>query len=64
MDETFNPEKYNMALCPLCEGKGKLPRNPNGFEVWNECEGFGFIKKESEILGEAEDHVRRYNKND
>jgi len=64
MDKTFNPEKYNMAFCPLCEGKGKLPRTPNSFDVCKECGGFGLIKKESGILGEVEDYVRRYDKND
>ena len=49
MKKTFNPDKYNMAFCPLCNGKGKLPRNPNGFGVGKECEGFGFVKKNSEI---------------
>ena len=49
MKKTFNPDKYNMAFCPLCNGKGKLPRNPNGFGVCKECEGFGFVKKNSEI---------------
>jgi len=64
MEKTFNPEKYNMAFCPLCNGNGKLPKNPDGFDVCKECGGFGLIKKESEILGQAKDYVRRYDTND
>ena len=45
MDKTFNPEKYEMTFCPLCQGDGKLPKPPEGFEVCKECGGFGLIKK-------------------
>ena len=45
MRKTFNPEKYNMAFCPVCNGKGKLPTNSGGFDVCKECGGFGAIKK-------------------
>ena len=54
MGKIFNPEKYNMVLCPLCKGKGRLPKNPDGFDVCRKCEGFGFIKKEMGILEEVE----------
>ncbi len=53
MRKTFDPTKYNMVLCPLCKGKGKLDKNPDGFDVCKECEGFGFIKNESEIFEEG-----------
>jgi len=46
MDKTFDPEKYKMTFCPLCEGNGKLPKPPEGFEVCKECGGFGLIEKE------------------
>ncbi len=53
MEKTFDPEKYEMVFCPICKGKGKLPRNASGFDVCRLCGGFGLIKKESEIfLGE------------
>jgi DnaJ-class molecular chaperone len=45
MRKTFKPEKYNMAICPACNGKGKLPKNSGGFDVCKECGGFGAIKK-------------------
>ena len=45
MGKIFNPEKYNMIFCPLCEGKGKLLMKPSGFNVCKECGGFGLIKK-------------------
>ena len=50
MGKTFDPTKYNMVFCPLCKGKGRLDKNPDGFVVCKECGGFGFIKNESEIL--------------
>jgi len=50
MDKSFNPEKYGMAVCPLCEGKGKLLKNPHDFNVCTRCGGFGLIKKEKEPL--------------
>jgi DnaJ-class molecular chaperone len=55
MGKTFNPEKYNMVFCSVCNGKGKLPKNPDKFDVCRRCGGFGLIKKESEIFEEVED---------
>ena len=46
MGNTFDPEKYNMAFCPVCNGKGRLPKHPQGFDVCGKCGGFGFVKKE------------------
>ena len=54
MGKTFNPKKYNMVFCSVCNGKGKLPKNPDGFDVCKECGGFGFIKKEMGIFEEVE----------
>ena len=45
MGKTFNPERYDMALCPLCKEKGKLPKNPDGFDVYRRYRGFELIKK-------------------
>ena len=46
MEKSFDPEKYEMTFCPLCQGDGKLAKTPEGFEVCKECGGFGLIKKE------------------
>jgi DnaJ-class molecular chaperone len=48
MGKTFNSEKYNMVFCPVCNGKGKLPKNPRGFDVCRKCGGFGLVKRELE----------------
>jgi DnaJ-class molecular chaperone len=43
---TFNPEKYAMAVCPSCKGNGYIltpKRKP-----CPKCGGFGFVKKEPE----------------
>jgi len=45
MEKTFDPEKYNMVFCPLCMGKGKFLKDPDGFDVCTSCGGFGLIKK-------------------
>ncbi len=50
----FSPEKYNMVLCPVCDGKGKVPKSPKGFEVCTRCGGFGFTKKENGNNKDAE----------
>jgi DnaJ-class molecular chaperone len=54
MGKTFDPEKYNLVFCPVCHGKGKLPKDPDEFDVCKECGGFGLIKKEKGMLKEAE----------
>jgi hypothetical protein len=46
MEKTFDAEKYYMAFSPLCMGKGKFPKAPDGFDVCSSCGGFGLIKKE------------------
>jgi DnaJ-class molecular chaperone len=45
MEKSFDPEKYEMTFCPLCQGDGKLAKTPEGFEVCKECGGFGLIKR-------------------
>jgi DnaJ-class molecular chaperone len=52
MGKIFNPEKYNMIFCPLCRGKGKLLKNPDGFVVCEKCGGSGLVKKEEEAFEE------------
>jgi DnaJ-class molecular chaperone len=46
MGKIFNPEKYSMLFCPDCKGKGKLPKNSDGFIVCSRCGGSGVVKKE------------------
>ena len=48
MGKTFDPEKYNMAFCPVCNGSGRLPKHPKGFDVCGKCGGFGFVRDEPE----------------
>ena len=48
MGKAFDSEKYNMVFCPACNGKGKLPKNPGGFDVCGKCGGFGLVKRELE----------------
>jgi len=56
MDKDFLPERYGMAVCPLCSGKGFLIKysaqaNVTLRKVCIKCGGFGAIKKEEEIFG-------------
>jgi DnaJ-class molecular chaperone len=55
MDEPFDPSRYKMTFCPLCEGDGKVTKPPEGVEVCNECGGFGLIKqkKDNRIVSRA-----------
>jgi len=56
MRKTVEPEEYSMVFCPVCSGRGKLPKNPHDFDVCEECGGFGLIKKESETPEGTEDN--------
>jgi hypothetical protein len=47
MGAAFDPERYEMTFCPLCQGRGKLAETPEEYEVCKECGGFGLVKKES-----------------
>jgi DnaJ-class molecular chaperone len=49
------PEKYRMATCPLCSGRGFLIKpsdqiNITVRKVCAKCGGFGAIKKEEEVF--------------
>ena len=44
----FDPGKYGMIYCPVCEGSGKLFNEVEERVVCKICGGFGFIKKEEE----------------
>jgi DnaJ-class molecular chaperone len=50
MDKIFNPEKYGMKFCSECKGKGKLPKNPHGYNVCLRCGGCGVIIKAPERM--------------
>ena len=45
LNKSFDPEKYDMSLCPLCDGEGFII-NPKR-ECCQKCGGFGLIKKEN-----------------
>jgi len=44
LNKTFDPQKYDMLLCPLCDGEGFII-NPKR-KCCPKCGGFGLIKKE------------------
>jgi len=46
MGKFFDPEKYGMTFCSLCQGYGKLAKTPEAFEACRECGGFGLTKEE------------------
>jgi rRNA maturation endonuclease Nob1 len=48
MPGRFNPDRYGMIYCPLCNGSGKLFNELEERVVCKICGGFGFIKKEKE----------------
>jgi DnaJ-class molecular chaperone len=43
-NRSFNPEKYDMVVCPVCKSNGYVA-NPKR-QCCPKCGGFGFIKKE------------------
>ncbi len=49
MAKKFDPEKYGMLLCPICDGHGRI-QFLNHVAVCQNCGGFGFIKKEGETF--------------
>jgi DnaJ-class molecular chaperone len=55
MERNDDPERYNMAFCPICNGEGKLSKGPGGSAVCKKCGGFGLIKKESNASEDVED---------
>jgi len=44
LPEGFNPKRYGMVLCPRCNGRGKIFKDPKEFNVCMVCGGFGAIK--------------------
>ncbi len=45
MDKQFSPQKYGMAVCPVCNGDGRI-RSLSEIRVCQNCGGFGLIKEE------------------
>lgn len=55
MGKIFYPENYGLLFCPDCNGKGKLPKNPDGFIVCPRCGGSGVVKKEKKAFEEEKE---------
>ncbi len=49
MTKKFEPEKYGMLPCPICDGHGRI-QFLNHVAVCQTCGGFGFIRKEGETF--------------
>jgi len=49
MEKIFDPEKYEMTICPAWDGYG-LIRSSDDVKVCENCGGFGFIKKNGKSL--------------
>ena len=43
MKKSFDPEKYDMVFCPVCNGAGKLLEDSGGARNCTECGKFGLI---------------------
>ena len=51
MERKFSPEKYGMMVCPVCDGYGRIHASHDvDVKVCQNCGGFGFIKKEGNVL--------------
>ena len=48
LHKSFNPEKYEMILCPSCKGAGKSSDEDGEVKVCNQCGGFKWVKKEND----------------
>ena len=49
MDKEFNPKKYGMLVCPICDGCGRI-QYAYDVRVCQHCGGFGFIREEVKRL--------------
>ena len=56
MDKKFNPEKYEMTVCPICEGYGRISYS-DGAQVCQNCGGFGFVKKEGKTFDQKGNRI-------
>ena len=53
MDKKFNPEKYRMMVCPVCEGYGRFSYSDDA-QVCQNCGGFGFIRIEGKSFDQKD----------
>jgi DnaJ-class molecular chaperone len=49
--ECLIQKKYSMRFCPDWKGKGKIPKDPDGFNVCSRCGGSGVIRKKRSRSG-------------
>jgi len=56
MDKKFNPEKFGMMICPLCDGYGRI-RFPDDVKVCQNCGGFGFIREEGKSVDQKDKSI-------
>ena len=58
MERKFSPEKYGMAVCPVCYGYARI-HSPNDVDVkvYQNCGGFGFIRKEGKRFDRKDNPV-------
>jgi len=56
----FNPDRYAMIYCPVCNGSGKLFEVEGG-GVCKICGGFGFVKKQVSGLEKGFEHTNLRN---
>jgi len=45
-NKSFDPARYDMEVCPECQGGGYIQNSER--KCCPKCGGFGFVKKESE----------------
>ena len=46
-DQSANPEKYGLEMCPHCNGYGSSLKDPDGVDRCTRCEGSGLLTKEA-----------------
>jgi len=56
MHEKFNPEKYEMTVCPICEGCGRISFSDDA-QVFQHCGGFGFLRKQGKTFGQKGNRI-------
>jgi hypothetical protein len=50
MGNFFKPGKYNMAVCPFCNGRGRLPKNLVALLFAEDVRGLDSSKEKRESL--------------
>ena len=49
MDKTFDPGKYQMSICPICDGYG-LIRSSDDVKVCENVEDLGLLRKTGKVF--------------